>query len=459
MRLGAYPAFWRKAAFARGLRQGADQRAAPPPLRIQPRVRGDSRRHGLRMTGRNSRTAPTSRSASCPTIPGISAASSIPSSNPSRWSRTRCSAPSSAPLRAPPDAACEARAVQVEKHGELTTPAGEIRSAAARRSPSSPARASSKAKHVHFWPRESGASPARSFSRPPSTRPTAAASTRTAAPAWSKGCAFSPASKSRRLRHPHRHSRAGQAACRRGRRHPANPRLPVPPDRFARGAGRTGRIVNLKKGQFVWPRRTCAWPPRKWPPRATSGSADRARRTCFGYNNLVVDMRSLVILRKLGIPGHLRRHAQRAASGRGRWRLRRPGRIHRAAGARRVAVGVDGLFVEVHEAPERALSDGPNALRLDRPQGLQQHRPPHVLLRPDPRHPRELGSRTRHRPKPRNQIALLAASGRVQQRPVHPGWNLGHMISGDGAGRNFAGLGFWRVAQSGRKPEPMGVLP
>jgi len=90
------------------------------------------------------------------------------------------------------------------------------------------------------------------------------------------------------------------------------------------------------------------------------------RGTCFGYHNLVVDMRSLVILRKTGcpvifdathsvqLPG-----AAGGASG-GQAEFIEP--LARAA----VAVGVDGLFVEVHEAPERALSDGPNALRLDR---------------------------------------------------------------------------------------------
>jgi 2-dehydro-3-deoxyphosphooctonate aldolase (KDO 8-P synthase) len=90
------------------------------------------------------------------------------------------------------------------------------------------------------------------------------------------------------------------------------------------------------------------------------------RGTTFGYHNLVVDMRALPIMRGLGfpvifdathsvqLPG-----AAGTASG-GQAEFIEP--LARAA----VATGVDGLFVEVHEAPERALSDGPNALRLER---------------------------------------------------------------------------------------------
>jgi 2-dehydro-3-deoxyphosphooctonate aldolase (KDO 8-P synthase) len=134
-------------------------------------------------------------------------------------------------------------------------------------------------------------------------------------------------------------------------------------------AGRTGRIVNIKKGQFLAPEdlRLAA------EKVASTGNHKillTERGTCFGYHNLVVDMRSLVILRSTGypvifdathsvqLPG-----AAGAASG-GRAEFIAP--LARAA----VAVGIDGLFVEVHEAPERALSDGPNALPLDRLAGL-----------------------------------------------------------------------------------------
>jgi 2-dehydro-3-deoxyphosphooctonate aldolase (KDO 8-P synthase) len=130
-------------------------------------------------------------------------------------------------------------------------------------------------------------------------------------------------------------------------------------------AGRTGRIVNIKKGQFVAPEDM-----RLAADKVASTGNPRIllteRGTTFGYHNLVVDMRSLTIMRGLGfpvifdathsvqLPG-----AAGTASG-GQAQFIEP--LARAA----VATGVDGLFVEVHEAPERALSDGPNALRLER---------------------------------------------------------------------------------------------
>jgi 2-dehydro-3-deoxyphosphooctonate aldolase (KDO 8-P synthase) len=89
------------------------------------------------------------------------------------------------------------------------------------------------------------------------------------------------------------------------------------------------------------------------------------RGATFGYNNLVVDMRGLVIMRELGFPVVFdATHSVQLPGGAGtasggQAQFIEP--LSRAA----VAVGVDALFVEVHEAPERALSDGPNALRLD----------------------------------------------------------------------------------------------
>jgi len=130
-------------------------------------------------------------------------------------------------------------------------------------------------------------------------------------------------------------------------------------------AGRTGRIVNLKKGQFLAPEdmRLAA---EKVASTGNSKILLTERGTTFGYHNLVVDMRSLVIMRRLGypvifdathsvqLPG-----AAGAASG-GQAEFIEP----LARGA--AAVGVDGLFLEVHEAPARALSDGLNALPLER---------------------------------------------------------------------------------------------
>ena len=129
-------------------------------------------------------------------------------------------------------------------------------------------------------------------------------------------------------------------------------------------AGRTGRVVNIKKGQFVAPEDM-----RHAVEKVTSTGNQKVslteRGTSFGYHNLVVDMRSLVILRDLGYPvifdaTHSVQLPGAAGSGSGgEPRFIEP--LARAA----AAVGIDGLFVEVHEAPERAKSDGANALRLD----------------------------------------------------------------------------------------------
>jgi 2-dehydro-3-deoxyphosphooctonate aldolase (KDO 8-P synthase) len=129
-------------------------------------------------------------------------------------------------------------------------------------------------------------------------------------------------------------------------------------------AGRTGRIVNIKKGQFVAPQDM-----RHAAEKVASTGNDRIllteRGTTFGYNNLVVDMRGLAIMREFGWPvifdaTHSVQLPGAAGSGSGG----QPKFIAPLARAA-VAAGVDGLFVEVHEAPERALSDGANALHLE----------------------------------------------------------------------------------------------
>lgn len=129
-------------------------------------------------------------------------------------------------------------------------------------------------------------------------------------------------------------------------------------------AGRTGRIVNIKKGQFLAPQdmRLAA------EKVASTGNARillTERGTTFGYNNLVVDMRGLAILRDLGFPVVFdATHSVQLPGGAGTASGGQSQFIEPLARAA-VAVGVDALFVEVHEAPARALSDGPNALRLD----------------------------------------------------------------------------------------------
>jgi 2-dehydro-3-deoxyphosphooctonate aldolase (KDO 8-P synthase) len=129
-------------------------------------------------------------------------------------------------------------------------------------------------------------------------------------------------------------------------------------------AGQTGRAVNIKKGQFVSPsdiRLAAA-------KVASTGNNNiwlTERGTSFGYNNLVVDMRGLEIMREFGWPVIFdATHSVQTPGGLGQASGGQPEFISTLARAA-VAAGVDGVFLEVHEAPERALSDGPNALRLD----------------------------------------------------------------------------------------------
>jgi 2-dehydro-3-deoxyphosphooctonate aldolase (KDO 8-P synthase) len=125
-----------------------------------------------------------------------------------------------------------------------------------------------------------------------------------------------------------------------------------------------GKPVNVKKGQFLAP-----WDMQPVLEKlAATGNAQllvTERGATFGYNNLVADMRSLAVLREFGYPvvydaGHSVQlpGGQGTASG-GQRQFIRP--LVRAA----VAVGVDAVFLEVHEDPDRALSDGPNSYRLD----------------------------------------------------------------------------------------------
>jgi 2-dehydro-3-deoxyphosphooctonate aldolase (KDO 8-P synthase) len=129
-------------------------------------------------------------------------------------------------------------------------------------------------------------------------------------------------------------------------------------------AGRTGRIVNIKKGQFVAPH-DIVRAAEKVESTGNSQVVLTERGSSFGYNNLVVDMRGLKIMRDAGWPVVFdATHSVQLPGGAGAASSGQPefiGPLARAA----VAVGVNGVFVEVHDAPERALSDGANALRLD----------------------------------------------------------------------------------------------
>lgn len=128
-------------------------------------------------------------------------------------------------------------------------------------------------------------------------------------------------------------------------------------------AGRSGLPVNIKKGQFM-------------APEDMQGALEKVRSTgnnrvmltergtTFGYHNLVVDMRSLVIMRELGVPVVFDgTHSVQLPGGGGNCsggcrEYVRP--LVRAA----VGVGIDALFIEVHPDPDHALSDGPNSLNF-----------------------------------------------------------------------------------------------
>jgi 2-dehydro-3-deoxyphosphooctonate aldolase (KDO 8-P synthase) len=134
-------------------------------------------------------------------------------------------------------------------------------------------------------------------------------------------------------------------------------------------AAATGRVVNIKKGQFMAP-----WDMKSVVEKALSTGNGRVmvteRGTSFGYNNLVVDMRAFPVLRSFGVPAVFDvTHSVQRPGGLGD---RSGGDAHlidtlAPAG---VAAGIDGLFMELHENPDRALSDGPNAYRLGRLRGL-----------------------------------------------------------------------------------------
>jgi 2-dehydro-3-deoxyphosphooctonate aldolase (KDO 8-P synthase) len=128
-------------------------------------------------------------------------------------------------------------------------------------------------------------------------------------------------------------------------------------------AGRTGRIVNVKKGQFLSP-----WEMGNVAEKiAATGNTKiilTERGASFGYQNLVVDMRSFPILRKLRYPVVFDvTHAVQLPGGQGNASGGQPEFIEPLARAG-VAAGVDGIFLETHDNPGAALSDGANALPI-----------------------------------------------------------------------------------------------
>jgi 2-dehydro-3-deoxyphosphooctonate aldolase (KDO 8-P synthase) len=128
-------------------------------------------------------------------------------------------------------------------------------------------------------------------------------------------------------------------------------------------AAKTGRIVNVKKAQFLSP-----WDMGNVAEKiASSGNSKiilTERGASFGYNNLVVDMRAFPVLAKFGYPVvYDVTHSVQLPGGQGHASGGQPEFIEPLARAG-VATGVDGLFLETHDNPAAALSDGPNALLL-----------------------------------------------------------------------------------------------
>src|SRR5215831_8601754 len=134
-------------------------------------------------------------------------------------------------------------------------------------------------------------------------------------------------------------------------------------------AARSGRAVNIKKGQFLAPADM-----KNAIDKVTSLGNHRVivteRGASFGYNNLVVDFRGFPIMRAFGYPlVYDVTHSLQRPGGMGTSSGGDPEFIEYMARAG-VACGVDGVFMEVHDDPAAALSDGPNSLKLDRLPGL-----------------------------------------------------------------------------------------
>jgi len=138
---------------------------------------------------------------------------------------------------------------------------------------------------------------------------------------------------------------------------------------FIQTVAKTGKPVNIKKGQFLAP-----WDmPHVLEKAKATGNSDIMlcdRGTSFGYNSLVSDFRSLMVMAETGAPVVFdATHS-----------VQQPGGLGGATGGNRefvpglsraaVAVGVAALFMEVHPNPDEALSDGPNSIRLDELEGL-----------------------------------------------------------------------------------------
>jgi 2-dehydro-3-deoxyphosphooctonate aldolase (KDO 8-P synthase) len=136
-------------------------------------------------------------------------------------------------------------------------------------------------------------------------------------------------------------------------------------------AAKSGRVVNVKKGQFLSPW-DMANVVNKLQEAGTRKIFLTERGASFGYQNLVVDMRSLPVMRNLGYPVVFdATHSVQLPGGGGTCSSGQREFVAPLARAA-AAVGCDGFFMEVHPRPEEALSDGPNMVRLSELRGLLQ---------------------------------------------------------------------------------------
>lgn len=128
-------------------------------------------------------------------------------------------------------------------------------------------------------------------------------------------------------------------------------------------AAKTGKLINVKKAQFLAP----------WDMKNVVSKLEEAgnsnillceRGTSFGYNNLVVDMTSIIEMKKLGFPVIFdATHSVQKPGGKGNSTGGNREYVEYLAKAA-TAIGIDGLFIEVHPDPDNALSDGPNMIKL-----------------------------------------------------------------------------------------------
>jgi 2-dehydro-3-deoxyphosphooctonate aldolase (KDO 8-P synthase) len=137
-------------------------------------------------------------------------------------------------------------------------------------------------------------------------------------------------------------------------------------------AAKTGRVVNIKKGQFLAPKDM-----RHAIQKVRASGNDKVTLTergySFGYNNLVVDMRAFPMMRELGVPVIFDVTHSLQLPGAGDGFTAGLAQYIEPLASAGVGAGIDGVFLEVHEDPSKAKSDGPNALPLDRLPALLDH--------------------------------------------------------------------------------------